>query len=141
MSKKPEIYDILIRSFGKIINFDTFFSKKSLIIFLILAPSIWEMENIKKGILCQLFGGSNQNNPKSGRFRFDFYFPFLFFSFLFFFNLKITFHFFFSFNTEVILIFYYVEIQVQVNLKCYNMFTKLLLEEFIHQEKDHLLLV
>lgn len=23
-----------------------------------LAPSIWEMEDVKKGVLCQLFGGT-----------------------------------------------------------------------------------
>lgn len=34
------------------------------------APSIWEMEDIKKGILCQLFGGSkNEEGAGHGRFR------------------------------------------------------------------------
>jgi DNA replication licensing factor MCM4 len=35
-----------------------------------LAPSIWQMEDVKKGILCQLFGGANLSVGAShGRFR------------------------------------------------------------------------
>lgn len=35
-----------------------------------IAPSIFEMEHVKKGLLCQLFGGSNNNKgAKSGQFR------------------------------------------------------------------------
>ena len=38
-SKRNDIYDLLTRS---------------------LAPSIWELDDIKKGVLCQLFGGTNK---------------------------------------------------------------------------------
>jgi DNA replication licensing factor MCM4 len=35
-----------------------------------LAPSIWEMEDIKKGVLCLLFGGANQDGAgQNGKFR------------------------------------------------------------------------
>ena len=36
-----------------------------------LAPGIWEMEDVKRGLLCQLFGGTNKEMPaaRSGRFR------------------------------------------------------------------------
>jgi len=37
-----------------------------------LAPSIWENEDVKKGILCQLFGGTEKNfdvDNTRGRFR------------------------------------------------------------------------
>lgn len=39
LAARPDIYDLLVRS---------------------LAPSIWEMEDVKRGILCQLFGGSSK---------------------------------------------------------------------------------
>ncbi|KAA1101288.1 hypothetical protein PGT21_015688 [Puccinia graminis f. sp. tritici] len=39
LSRRPEIYEILSRS---------------------LAPSVWEMDDVKKGILLQLFGGTNK---------------------------------------------------------------------------------
>ncbi|KAF9485740.1 cell division control protein 54 [Pholiota conissans] len=45
LSKRPDIYDLLARS---------------------LAPSIWEMEDVKKGILLQLFGGTNKSVAKGG---------------------------------------------------------------------------
>jgi DNA replication licensing factor MCM4 len=35
-SQRPDVYDLLVDN---------------------LAPSIWENEDVKKGILCQLFGG------------------------------------------------------------------------------------
>jgi len=35
-----------------------------------LAPSIWENHDVKKGILCQLFGGSSKQFANSGRGRF-----------------------------------------------------------------------
>lgn len=35
-----------------------------------LAPSIWENEDIKKGILCQLFGGTPKEFEKTGKGRF-----------------------------------------------------------------------
>ncbi|KAK4047834.1 MCM DNA helicase complex subunit [Microbotryomycetes sp. JL201] len=45
ISRRPDIYDYLARS---------------------LAPSIWEMDDVKKGILLQLFGGTNKNIAKGG---------------------------------------------------------------------------
>lgn len=49
LSKNPNIYKILIDS---------------------LAPSVWEMEDVKKGILCLLFGGANNDQgASSGKFR------------------------------------------------------------------------
>lgn len=38
--------------------------------FLVLAPSIYENDDIKKGILCQLFGGTNKDFSHAGRGRF-----------------------------------------------------------------------
>jgi len=35
-----------------------------------IAPSIYENQDIKKGILLQLFGGTKKNNPVSGRTHF-----------------------------------------------------------------------
>jgi DNA replication licensing factor MCM4 len=35
-----------------------------------IAPSIWENEDVKKGILCQLFGGSQKDFSQSGKGRF-----------------------------------------------------------------------
>ena len=32
-----------------------------------LAPSIWQMEDVKKGVLCQLFGGTTKVSPGAGR--------------------------------------------------------------------------
>mmetsp|Transcript_3349 Transcript_3349/g.5162 ORF Transcript_3349/g.5162 Transcript_3349/m.5162 type:complete len:773 (-) Transcript_3349:26-2344(-) len=49
ISQRPDLYDLLIKSF---------------------APSIWECDDIKKGLLCQLFGGVNKNFTNSGRGRF-----------------------------------------------------------------------
>lgn len=49
LSKDPNIYDRLMRS---------------------LAPSVWEMEDVKKGILCLLFGGAkSEQGAAHGRFR------------------------------------------------------------------------
>lgn len=45
MSRRPDIYEYLARS---------------------LAPSIWEMDDVKKGILLQLFGGTNKSIAKGG---------------------------------------------------------------------------
>lgn len=45
LSKRPDIYALLSRS---------------------LAPSIWEMEDVKKGILLQLFGGTNKSIARGG---------------------------------------------------------------------------
>jgi DNA replication licensing factor MCM4 len=45
LSKRPDIYEMLARS---------------------LAPSIWEMDDVKKGILLQLFGGTNKSIARGG---------------------------------------------------------------------------
>ena len=45
LSQRPDIYECLARS---------------------LAPSIWEMEDVKKGILLQLFGGTNKSVARGG---------------------------------------------------------------------------
>jgi hypothetical protein len=55
LSTRPDIYELLSRS---------------------MAPSIWEMDDVKKGILLQLFGGTNKNISRGGggggpRFRGD----------------------------------------------------------------------
>eukprot|EP00250_Pteridium_aquilinum_P010421 c19376_g1_i1 orf=124-2694(-) len=50
LSKMPDIYERLTRS---------------------LAPSIWELEDIKKGLLCQLFGGSAKKMKSGASFRGD----------------------------------------------------------------------
>ena len=49
LSRNPDIYNILVDSF---------------------APSIWENEDIKKGLLLQVFGGINKDFSSSGRGRF-----------------------------------------------------------------------
>lgn len=55
LSQRPDLYDLLARS---------------------LAPSIWAMDDVKKGILLQLFGGTNKSIARGGgaggpRFRGD----------------------------------------------------------------------
>ena len=45
LSRRPDIYELLARS---------------------LAPSIWEMDDVKKGILLQLFGGTNKSIARGG---------------------------------------------------------------------------
>lgn len=49
LSKSPHIYQLLTRS---------------------LAPSIWELDDVKMGILCQLFGGTHKEYKESGLGRF-----------------------------------------------------------------------
>jgi DNA replication licensing factor MCM4 len=49
LAQNPEIYNILMDSF---------------------APSIWENEDVKKGLLLQLFGGVNKDFSSTGRGRF-----------------------------------------------------------------------
>lgn len=48
-SQRPDFYDILVDAF---------------------APSIWENTDVKKGIMCQLFGGVSKDFGESGRGRF-----------------------------------------------------------------------
>ena len=45
LSQRPDSYEYLARS---------------------LAPSIWEMEDVKMGILLQLFGGANKSVARGG---------------------------------------------------------------------------
>jgi len=45
LSQRADIYELLVRS---------------------LAPSIWQMDDVKKGILCLLFGGTNKDFSKEG---------------------------------------------------------------------------
>jgi DNA replication licensing factor MCM4 len=53
LAQQPDLYDTLSRS---------------------LAPSIYELDDVKKGILLQLFGGTNKTFTKSGspRYRYGF---------------------------------------------------------------------
>lgn len=46
---KPEVYDLLVDA---------------------LAPSIWECSDVKRGILCQLFGGCSKDFKRAGASRF-----------------------------------------------------------------------
>ncbi|GMJ03806.1 MINICHROMOSOME MAINTENANCE 4 [Hibiscus trionum] len=50
LSKQPDIYEKLTRS---------------------LAPNIWELDDVKKGLLCQLFGGNALQLPSGASFRGD----------------------------------------------------------------------
>ncbi|KAE8667395.1 DNA replication licensing factor MCM4 [Hibiscus syriacus] len=50
LSKQPDIYEKLTRS---------------------LAPNIWELDDVKKGLLCQLFGGNALKLPSGASFRGD----------------------------------------------------------------------
>lgn len=49
VSRRADVYDLLARS---------------------LAPSVWELDDIKKGILLQLFGGTNKSFQKGGNPRY-----------------------------------------------------------------------
>ncbi|EGV65636.1 MCM DNA helicase complex subunit [Yamadazyma tenuis] len=50
ISQRDDLYEVLARS---------------------LAPSIYEMDDVKKGVLLQLFGGANKTFKKGGRYRGD----------------------------------------------------------------------
>ncbi|CAL9728135.1 DNA replication licensing factor Mcm4p [Monosporozyma unispora] len=50
VAERPDLYDVLSRS---------------------IAPSIFESDDVKKGILLQLFGGTNKTFEKGGRYRGD----------------------------------------------------------------------
>ncbi|KAK4835428.1 hypothetical protein QYF36_009585 [Acer negundo] len=50
LSKRPDIYETLTRS---------------------MAPNIWELDDVKKGLLCQLFGGNALKLPSGASFRGD----------------------------------------------------------------------
>ena len=49
LASRPDIYELLMES---------------------IAPSIWENDDVKKGILCQLFGGCRKEFSQAGRGRF-----------------------------------------------------------------------
>lgn len=49
LAENPRLYDLLVNA---------------------LAPSIWEYEEVKKGVLCQLFGGTPKDFNKNNRDRF-----------------------------------------------------------------------
>jgi len=72
LSQKPDLYDILSRSLGKSYCHDKTNMKqvigilKYLISLVNIAPSIYELDDVKKGILLQLFGGTNKTFTKSG---------------------------------------------------------------------------
>lgn len=50
IAERPDVYEVLARS---------------------IAPSIYELNDVKKGILLQLFGGTNKTFTKGGRYRGD----------------------------------------------------------------------
>lgn len=50
ISQRPDLFEFLLRS---------------------VAPSIYEMDDVKKGLLLQMFGGSNKQLSKGGRYRGD----------------------------------------------------------------------
>jgi len=50
LAKQPDIYDRLTKS---------------------LAPNIWELDDVKRGLLCQLFGGNALKLPSGANFRGD----------------------------------------------------------------------
>jgi len=57
LSKRPDIYELLARSLGNkpiIVTVTTQLTHNS------LAPNIFELDDVKKGLLCQLFGGTNK---------------------------------------------------------------------------------
>ena len=57
------------------VAYEKFSAKAGVLIIIIMclaAPSIYENEDIKKGILCQLFGGANKDFTDTGRGKFRF---------------------------------------------------------------------
>lgn len=81
LANSPDLYDLLVRSMGKWLVLSRCCSSAGLItryceLSLLLAiekadvivsvacaaPSVYQMEDVKKGILCQLFGGTNSNS-------------------------------------------------------------------------------
>jgi DNA replication licensing factor MCM4 len=63
---------LLTSPFSQVERFKAIAADKNLYDVLVssLAPSIWEMEDIKKGVLCLLFGGANQDGAgQNGKFR------------------------------------------------------------------------
>jgi DNA replication licensing factor MCM4 len=64
LSERPDIYELLSNAIGMI-----FWSRNKIIQFCLLsvAPSIFGHEDIKKGILLQLFGGTKKSFIDAGR--------------------------------------------------------------------------
>lgn len=76
LSEKSDIYERLAHALGICVSFTVFCYFFFVICYFISAPSIYEHEDIKKGILCQLFGGTSKDatNAGRGKFRQDIYF-------------------------------------------------------------------
>ena len=95
LSKKPDIVELLARSLGadipdvvhqlssfnihsstsniRLSSSSTIHSSSSSNIHSYAsAPNIFEFENVKRGVMCQLFGGANKHFRESGRGRFRF---------------------------------------------------------------------
>jgi DNA replication licensing factor MCM4 len=75
-SRRPDIYELLTRSLApryvcclKCVCWNTRFGE-SLTFRSWALGSIWQLEDVKKGILCQLFGGTNKQFSESGIGRF-----------------------------------------------------------------------
>lgn len=91
LAADPQIYEKLVKAF---------------------APSIWENDDVKKGILCQLFGGTQKEFSEAGRGRFRFL---LFLKYLDFFYIS---------NLELISIVCLLVILPLLSLNYCNMFIK-----------------
>ena len=96
LARQPDINEILSRSLGAYKNvilfelclayclnldllltcFCLFETKIYCLMNYSVAPNIFEFEEVKKGVLCQLFGGTNKQFNESGRGRFRFEFGF-----------------------------------------------------------------
>ena len=68
LSQAPDIYERLARALGKVlVSLDVFVCNS---FYFLLAPSIYENDDIKKGILLQLFGGTKKDFQNTGRGKF-----------------------------------------------------------------------
>ena len=65
LAKSPDIYERLSRALGVCVSL-----KHVQFIILSSAPSIYENDDIKKGILLQLFGGAKKDFKNTGRSQF-----------------------------------------------------------------------
>ena len=57
LAKRPDVYELLARSLG---TYAIFFTVPMSTKWHYLAPNIFELDDVKKGLLCQLFGGTNK---------------------------------------------------------------------------------
>lgn len=118
LSRQPDVYDTLSRS---------------------LAPSIYELDDVKKGILLQLFGGTNKTFTKSGSPRYRYNLRQILAYLLHTDTNRVAFICFST--TEAISMFYWWVILVQVNLSFYIMYIRLRQEVSTLLEKVLQLLV